>query len=134
MKGVAFNAPTEQVWLDIIYVYMFFLALRAPPLSHLAKPRSFYFSATLKNLRFSVTKVSSDFGNCCTPKKKKLLHNMYICVHEGLTEVQRKFRATKTHGQSQIQYLWSGTRPSRIGILKRPTFRVGILKRPDVTI
>ena len=24
VKGVAFNAPTEQVWLDVICVYMFF--------------------------------------------------------------------------------------------------------------
>ena len=74
MKGVAFNAPTEQVWLDIIYVYMFFLALRAPPLSHLAKPRSFYFSATLKNLRFAVPKVRRISGkSLSTPSPPRIL-------------------------------------------------------------
>ena len=30
--NVYFNAPTQQVWLEIVYVYVFFLALRAPPL------------------------------------------------------------------------------------------------------
>ena len=80
MKGFAFNAPTEQVWLDIIYVYMFFLALRAPPLSHLAKPRSFYFSATLKNLRFAVPKVRRISGTSWEKKKQSLFSGPRMCL------------------------------------------------------